>query len=391
MLSFYGAQLDGCNILLSIFIGLFLCVVKPGMLIAFTFLGGLVFLIVGAELLVRGASRLAAFLGIAPLVIGLTVVAFGTSSPELAVSLISSLRGSADIALGNVVGSNIFNILFILGISAAIRPLLISIQLIRIDVPLMILVSALLFLFGLNGVLEQLESGILFVGLISYIIFLFLEAKKEKLITGIKPAADHSEKQQKNLFQWVINVGFIIFGLILLILGSQFLVNSAVVLAQKLGISELVIGLTIIAAGTSLPEVATSVMASIKGEQDIAVGNIIGSNIFNILAVLGLSGLVSSGGIQISTAALRFDIPVMLAISVACLPIFFTDGKISRWEGFLFFGYYLAYVVYLLLLSTHHDAAPLYSIIFQLFIIPLTAVTLLVLLIQAVRRKKSKE
>jgi len=361
------------------------------MIIVLKFIFGLIFLVFGAELLVRGASRLATFLGISPLIIGLTVVAFGTSTPELAVSLISSLRGAPDIALGNVVGSNIFNILFILGISATIRPLFISVQLIRLDVPLMILVSVLLFLFGMNGVISQLEGGILFLGLIGYLIFLFFESKKEKLLTQDLFTGKPHDRERGLISQWLKNLGFVFIGFILLILGSQFLISSAVVIAQKLGISELVIGLTIIAAGTSLPEVATSVMASIKGEQDIAVGNIVGSNIFNILAVLGLSGLVSSGGIQVSSAALRFDIPVMLAISVACLPIFFTDGKISRWEGLLFFGYYLAYLVYLMLLSTHHDAAPLYSSIFQLFIIPITIITLLVLLLQGIRRKKEKQ
>ncbi len=358
------------------------------MIITLKFISGLIFLVFGAELLVRGASRLATFLGISPLIIGLTVVAFGTSSPELAVSLLSSLKGASDIALGNVVGSNIFNILFILGISATIRPLFISVQLIRLDVPLMILVSVLLFLFGLNGIISQLEGGILFLGLIGYIIFLFLESKREQLLTRDSLTGESNNPQKRSIIQWLKNFGFVIIGLVLLMLGSQFLINSAVYIAQNLGISELVIGLTIVAAGTSLPEVATSVMASIKGEQDIAVGNIVGSNIFNILAVLGLSGLVSSEGIQVSSAALRFDIPVMLAISVACLPIFFTDGKISRWEGLLFFGYYLAYVIYLLLLSTHHDAAPLYSAIFQLFIIPITVVTLLVLMLQAIKRKK---
>jgi len=355
------------------------------------FIAGLLFLITGAELLVRGSSRMAQLLGISPLIVGLTIVAFGTSSPELAVSVFASLKGAPDLAVGNVVGSNIFNILFILGISATIRPLMISIQLIRIDVPLMVFVSLFVYLFGLNGRISQLEAAILFTGLIGYLVFLFAQSKKEEVSDRNIFSDANRYSVRKSMIQWLKNIVYVLIGLILLILGSQFLINSATLFAQKLGVSELIIGLTMVAAGTSLPEVATSVMASIKGEQDIAVGNIVGSNIFNILAVLGLSGLVSPAGILVSPAALRFDMPVMLAVSVACLPVFFTDGKISRWEGMLFFGYYLAYMIYLILQSTHHDAAPFYSSIFLMFILPITFITLMVLSWQAVKRKRTKD
>lgn len=323
--------------------------------------------------------------------VGLTVVAFGTSSPELAVSVQSSLMGISNISLGNVLGSNIFNILFILGISAIIKPLKISSHLIRLDVPLMIVVSALLLVLSLNGVISQLEGLLLFMGLISYLIFLFVQSKKEK-ISGLATLNESKRKDESNWKdRWLKNIGYVVIGFILLIYGSQVLVDTGVIIAQKLGMSDLIIGLTIIAVGTSLPELATSVMASIKGEQDIAVGNIVGSNIFNILAVLGLSGLVSSGGIQVSAAALKFDIPVMVAISLACLPIFFTGGKISRWEGILFFGYYIAYTVYLILQSTQHETVTRFGSMFRLFIIPITFLTLLVLSFQAMKRRQIKE
>jgi len=330
-------------------------------------------------------------LGISPLIVGLTVVAFGTSSPELAVSMQAGFRGISDISLGNVVGSNIFNILFILGISAIIRPLMISVQLIRLDVPIMIVVSVLLYFLGRNGVISSLEGLLLFVCLISYLAFLFFKSKKTKLLEHAGSVVTNDNHERKSLRQWLKSISFVAIGLILLIFGSQFLVNSGVAIAYELGVSQFIVALTIIAAGTSLPEVATSVMASFQGEQDIAVGNIVGSNIFNILAVLGLSGLVSSEGILVSATALNFDIPIMIVISVACLPVFFTGGKISRWEGLLFFGYYVAYIAYLVLQSAQHDAVPIFGTMFHLFIIPLTFITLLVMSWQALKRRRTNE
>lgn len=172
----------------------------------------------------------------------------------------------------------------------------------------------------------------------------------------------------------------------MLVLGSRWLVDSSVTIAQALGVSQLVIGLTIIAAGTSLPEVATSVIASIRGERDIAVGNIIGSNIFNILSVLGMASLLSPGGIQVSGAALRFDIPIMIAVAVACLPIF-TDYVIARWEGLLFVGYYLAYTIYLILAAIQHVALSFYSQMMFLFVVPITLITLVIVKLYAFRKR----
>jgi cation:H+ antiporter len=345
------------------------------------FLAGVVLLIAGAEALVRGGSRLAAALGISPLVIGLTVVAFGTSSPELAVSLRASLTGVADIALGNVVGSNIFNILFILGLSALIVPLVVAQQLVRLDVPLMVGVSVLVFVLAFDGRIGWFDGLLLFAMLVGYTVFVVRQSLKE---TAAVRAAYEQEfgRRPAGVLQWLLNLALVGIGLALLVLGAQWLVNGAVALAQALGLSELVIGLTIIAAGTSLPEVATSVVASLRGERDIAVGNVVGSCLFNLLGILGLASLVAPEGIQIASSILRFDLPVMIAVSVACLPIFATGYQIARWEGLLFLAYYVGYTLYLLLDAAQHDALPAFSAVMGLFVIPITVVTLLVLVIR---------
>ena len=340
-------------------------------------LGGLVLLIIGAEALVRGASRLAAAVGISPLIIGLTVVAFGTSSPEMAVSVQSAFSGQsgADIALGNVVGSNIFNVLFILGLSAAIAPLVVNQQLVRFDVPLMIVVSGALLLMALDGKINRLDGLLLFAGIVAYTAFAIYQGRKESKAVEEEYAQEFGEKP-KGAGQVALNLALVLAGLALLVLGSNWFVGGSINLARAFGVSELVIGLTIVAAGTSMPEVATSVMASLKGERDIAVGNVVGSNIFNILAVLGLSSLVAPDGVNVALAALDFDIPVMIAVAIACLPIFFTGYNIARWEGFVFLGYYVAYSAYLILASAEHDALPAFSSVMFYFVIPITALTL---------------
>lgn len=356
-----------------------------------TLIVGLVLLVAGAELLVRGASKLAASLGIPPLIIGLTIVAYGTSSPEMAVSIQSSLAGQADIALGNVVGSNIFNVLFILGVSAIAAPLVVAQQLIRLDVPIMIGVSGLMLLFSLDGKLNRSDGVILFIGGVLYTLFLIYQSRKEQNQEVEEEYAKFGAVEQTPVWQkWTVNLTFIAAGLVLLVLGSRFLVDSSIAIARAVGISELVIGLTIVAAGTSLPELATSLIASIRGERDIAVGNVVGSNIFNILAVLGLSAAVSPNGINVSQAALRFDIPVMIAVAVACLPIFFTGNLITRWEGFVFTAYYCVYTLYLLLSSAQHDSLPAFSSALMFFILPITVITLVVIALREVRDRRKR-
>lgn len=353
------------------------------------FIVGLVFLIIGAEALVRGASRLAAVLGISPLVIGLTVVAFGTSSPELAVSVKSALSGQASIAVGNVVGSNIFNVFFILGLSALIVPLVVSKQLVRLEVPLMIALSFIVLILSLDEKFSRADGLMLVVGLVIYVWFLIYQSRRESF--EVRDEYDKefvSERYAKNI--WGKNMGLVLGGLTLLVLGSRWFVDSAVSFAQYLGVSELVVGLTIVAAGTSLPEVVTSVIAAIRGERDIAVGNVVGSNIFNIMGVLGFASIVAPTGIEVSNAVIGFDIPVMIGGALACLPIFFTGGVISRQEGVLLLGYYAAYTLYLVLAASHHDVLPRFSAVMLFFVIPLTVVTMIIVALQEIcSREKS--
>jgi cation:H+ antiporter len=346
---------------------------------------GLIILILGAESLVRGASRLASSVGISPLVVGLTVVAFGTSSPELAVSIIASVSGKTDISLGNVIGSNIFNVLFILGISAVIVPLAVSRQIIRLDVPIMILCSILVLALGLDGSISRTDGVLFTAGIIVYTTFLISKSRKENDKTSDEFAREYEVRGKKTI---LLDLALVAGGLGMLVLGSRWLVNGAVLIASHLGLSELIIGLTIIAAGTSLPEVATSIIASIRGERDIAVGNVVGSCIFNILAVLGISGIAAPHGIPVSESALRFDIPVMTAVSIACLPIFFTGNVIARWEGKLFLLYYAAYTTYIVLDSTGHHFERTFTYAMVWFVIPLTVITLAVLVIRSVRRNR---
>jgi cation:H+ antiporter len=348
--------------------------------------GGLVLLVVGGEALLRGASKLAVSLGISPLVIGLTVVAFGTSSPELAVSVQAVLTGQVDIALGNVVGSNVFNVLFILGVSAAITPLVVAGQVIRQEVPVMVAVSVLLLAFAFDGGIARWEGVVLVALLAGYTAFLVRQSRRatralREEYGGESHIAAVASWDDTLAVQGLLIVG----GLLLLVLGSRWLVAAAVAIATAAGVSELVIGLTVVAAGTSLPEVAASIGAALKGQRDIAVGNAVGSNIFNILGVLGLSAAVAPAALHVAPSMLRFDLLVMVAVAVACLPVFFTGFTIARWEGGLFLFYYAAYTAYLVLQAQAHDALATYTLVFNAFVLPLTAITLAVVTVRARR------
>ncbi|MHA3887024.1 calcium/sodium antiporter [Pseudomonas sp. JL972] len=349
-------------------------------LMTFVYLfAGLVLLVAGAELLVRGAARLAAQFGISPLIIGLTVVAFGTSTPEMAVSVQSAVADQGDIAVGNVIGSNIFNVLFILGLSALITPMLVSRQLIRFDVPIMIGASLLAWFLAMDEQYGRLDGVLLFGAVLSYTGFLIVSSLKSRNNENQEFEDEYGLHEPAGRFASLRHLLFIAIGLVLLVQGSGLLVDAAVTLAKALGLSELVIGLTIIAAGTSLPEVATSVIAAIKGERDIAVGNVVGSNIFNLLAVLGLASLVSPTAISVSSNAIAFDFPVMIAVAAACLPIFFAGYCIRRWEGALFFAYYVIYTTWLIMHSTDAPGLAMFSQAMLWFVLPLTLITLLVI------------
>ena len=349
------------------------------------FIVGLVLLVAGADCLVAGASRIAGRLGISPLVIGLTVVAFGTSAPELAVSVTGALTGQTDLALGNVVGSNIFNVLFILGLSAVVAPLIVQRQLVRLDVPLMIAATGLCWFMALDGVISRIDGAILALGIVLYTSILIRMARQESTIA----AAGAETPVGVGLMDRIpVQLAMIVAGVGMLVLGSHWLVNGAIALADSLGLSTRIISLTIGAAGTSLPELATSVLAAYRGERDIAVGNVVGSNIFNILCVLGISSTIAPSGVGVAPAALAFDIPVMTAVALACLPLFITGGVVSRWEGAVFVAYYVAYTVYLVLAAQQHDAVATYGLAMRYVVLPLTALTVLVLLLRDFHRRK---
>ena len=339
---------------------------------------GLTLLAFGGEALVRGASRLAAILGVSPLVIGLTVVAFGTSAPELAVGVQASVAAEPDIALGNVVGSNIFNILFILGFCALLVPLVIAQRILFHDVPIMIGASILVFGLAFDGRIGRADGLLLLFLMAGYVFFVVRHSRREnKEIRTVYESEYRSIERftPRALGLQLLNV---VAGLTMLILGARWLVWSAAETARLIGVSELVIGLTVVAAGTSTPEVAASIVATIRGERDIAIGNLVGSNIFNLLAILGAASVVSPNGIPVAPAAFSFDLPVMIVVAVACLPVFFTGHKLARWEGALFVGYYIFYATYLVMTATRHYGIIIFEAAMWFFVIPLTVLTLAV-------------
>ena len=336
---------------------------------------GVVCLVAGAEWLVKGASSVASRLGVPPIVIGLTVVAFGTSAPEFAVSVNGAIAGNADVAVGNVVGSNTFNILFILGLSAAISGLSIEQRLLKFDIPILIGISAVVYGLMWNESIGRIEGIVLFAGIIAYTWWLLRTSRGAESVSVEKEYADSVAQTEGATVArpLVFQIGLIIVGLALLVLGSRLLVSSATDIAEALGVSDLVIGLTVVAAGTSLPELATSVLAAMRGQRDIAVGNVVGSNIFNLLSVLGASAFVASDGVGVNNEVLRLDYPVMLAATVVLLPICWNGFMVKRWEGALLAVFYVAYVAYLIMDAGDSTAPELFRTA-MLIIVPLVMV-----------------
>lgn len=388
---------------------------------------GLVLLVAGGEFLVRGAAALAAKLGMSPLVVGLTVVAFATSAPELAVTLGSVLNGEPDLAVGNVVGSNIANVLLILGVSALILPLLVKVQLVRVDIPFMVAMSVLLLILASDGQVTRSDGFVLFVILVLYIGIAIILGRRDQ--AGASPAqpggavalastarldaevggrsnstggstpsssepnpmdatADDIAELSEASGPWWRDLILVAFGVGLLVVGANALVSGATSIASALGVSELVIGLTVVAIGTSLPELATSIVAVRRGQRDLAVGNVVGSNIFNIGAVMGLAGIFSPTAVPVPESALALDIPLMIAAAVALLPIAFTGSKISRWEGGLFVGLYFSYMTYLVLAAGDRPALQGFTSVMFWFVTPLVALTLVSTAAYEVGRRK---
>lgn len=341
---------------------------------------GLVLLVGGGELLVRGASAIATRVGISPLVVGLTVVAAATSAPELAVSIGATLDGQPDLAVGNVVGSNIINILLILGVSALVLPLVVREQLVRLDVPVMVGMTVLLLVLALD-LRISFGEGLLLLGLmLAHTVATVLVSRRGQA----KEAAHNDDagesgpgpEKARPVPGVLPSLLFVAAGVGLLVFGADQLVTGAVSIAGALGVSGLVVGLTVVAVGTSLPELATSVIAAVRGERDMAVGNIVGSNIVNIGLVLGVPALISSGGLPVPPAAVALDIPLMLAAAVALSPVVLTGFCIARWEGGMFLALYAAYTGFVVLDAINHDALEGFTFVMVLFVLPLVAVTL---------------
>ncbi len=361
--------------------------------IVWLFIAGMFCLIVGAEIMVRGASYLAVAVGITPLVVGMTVVAYGTSAPEVAVT-VQAVRADPpqpDLAIGNVVGSNISNVLLVLGISSLAAPLIVSPTLVRATVPFMILVTGLVWFMCLDGTLSRAEGLLLLVGAVAFSV---ISVARSRRATSAALAERRSEDQptspSRQSARIVISVVAVVAGLVVLIFGARWLVEGASEVARLLHVSELVVGLTVVAVGTSLPEIATSLVASLRGQRDIAVGNVVGSNIFNLLLVLGLCAVVSPQPVAVPASALRFDIPILFAVSAACWPIFYTDWTISRWEGLVFLSFYVAYTTLLYLLATQNSSLQQYVAVMSCFVLPLTALVLVVLSIRHWKKRPAQ-
>ena len=349
---------------------------------ALFFIFGLAALTLGAELMVRGAARLALTFGISPLVVGLTIVAFGTSAPEMAVSVGAALNGTGDLAIGNIVGSNIANILLILGLCALIVPLAVNEQIIRQEVPIMIGASLLFLVLALDGRISRLEGGLLFFLVIVYTVFLITQSRRASKEAEAEFSEEMPDTHSRWDAHWSVQALLVVAGLGLLVLGAEWLVNAAVAVAHMFGVSDLLIGLTVVAIGTSMPEIATSLVAALRKQRDIAVGNVVGSNIFNILAVLGFSSLVSDSGISVSEASRNLDLWVMLAVAFACVPVMITGREIARWEGGVFIAYYAVYTAYLVMAAIHYDQLPDASMAVLGYLLPLTVITLVVSLVR---------
>jgi len=349
------------------------------MLITVQLFIGFGLLIGGAELLVRGAEKISLLFGVSPLLVGLTVVAYGTSAPEMAVnvSAIYEVPPRSSLVLGNIVGSNISNILLVLGLTAIVMPLVVPRKLVMTTLPFMVLVSCSVYWVALDDVISPLEGSIMFAAAILFSSVLIHQGRRQSKDQRAEVKGADSQSRMRAIG---LNVLLLVVGLALLIYGADLLVEACIDIAKLLHVSELVIGLSIVAVGTSLPELATSIVAGIKGKRDLAVGNLVGSNIFNILLVLGLCAALSPNGVDVEFRASHFDIILMIVVAFACLPIFASDYKINRWEGVLLFAYYIAYIVYLYLSYAVEVTSTIIEYPLIYWVIPLVVVSALSLI-----------
>ncbi len=323
------------------------------MLAAIWCIFGFAGLIVGAEILIRSGTRLAALIGIPPILIGLTVVSIGTSMPELAVGIDAALVGSGALAVGNIAGTNTFNILFILGLSALLLPLSLELRTIRIDLPVMIAAAVALVVMAWDGLLTRTDGAILFAAALVYTAVIMHGARRANRGDMAEYAKEYGIAPGEHAGRQVASHAALLgLSIVVIVIGADWLVAGAIDLARMLGVSEGFIGLTVVAIGTSSPELVTTVVSTLRRARDIAIGNLLGSSTYNILFILGATAVVPATGIEVAPALTHIDIPIMALVTLVCVPIFLRGHRVTRLEGGLFVAAYLAYLTYLLVART---------------------------------------
>jgi cation:H+ antiporter len=315
------------------------------------FVVGLAALVAGAEVMVRGATKIASRLGITPILVGLTVVAIGTSMPELAIGVVAASEGSGALAVGNIAGANVISLLLVLGLSALMLPLAIEMRTLRLELPVMAGVAILLWVLAADGVLSRVDGLILVAGALGYTCAVVWSARRETREVANEFVEAYPNPATSGR-RTALHVGMMLGGIAIIVLGAQLLVDAAVEMARGFGVSDALIGLTVVALGTTAPELVTTVVGTLRGERDIAIGNLLGSCMYNILLILGVICLVPAHGLQLPSALVRVDIPILVAVTLACIPIFISGRRVSRVEGGAMVAAYIAFVVFLLATQT---------------------------------------
>jgi cation:H+ antiporter len=313
--------------------------------------GGLAALTIGAEFLIRGGTGLASWLGISPMVIGLTVVSIGTSVPELAIGIDAAVGGNTGLAVGNIVGTNLVNILFILGLSALLVPVAFQRRTLKFDLPAMTAAAVVLYLLALDGTLGLADGLLLIAGGVAYTWALLRVSRRDAVEkTTDKAGVDAGLMQDSH--RPLHDTVALLVGMLVIVLGAELLVNGAVSSAESLGVSEAVVGLTVVAIGTSAPELVTTLVSTVRGDRDIAIGNLLGSSIYNIAVVLGLTVIVAPNGVPVPDEVLSADLVLLVVVALASVPVFLSGARIARAEGVLFVVTYISYLAWLLLTRT---------------------------------------
>lgn len=347
------------------------------------FIAGLVLLVIGAEGLVRGATRLGRLAGLSPLVIGLTIVSFATTAPEASVSIVAAADGRGGLAVGNVLGSNIFNTLVVAGAAATIIVIPVDNLTIRKDLPVLIAASTLVYLFAFNKTVVEWEGALLLVALVGFITFSVLQSRRTARATR---ESRITRTRQAALIEMGAGLGLSAVGAAMLILGSRLFVDSASEIATTLGVSELIIGLTIVSAGTSAPELTTAVVAALKGQTDLAIGNAVGASVINVLGVIGGSALVSSGGLEVPIDAIKFDFPIAITVGLVVLTIAMIGRRAGRRDGLFMLGFYAVYLSALIAISIDGDLLNPFSIVALGVVLPASILTAAYMIFRTFRK-----